>query len=68
VPNGHPGNSSATIDTDGRANDLTIEVEAVGAAGGAPLPGFLEGLFVSRANAQERRAARLDPTRVSHEA
>jgi hypothetical protein len=29
---------------------------------------FVARRSVSRANAQERRAARLDPTRVSHEA
>jgi cytochrome c peroxidase len=45
VPNGHPGNSIWTIDTnnDGLADDLMIEIPAVGAAGGAPLPGFLQG-------------------------
>jgi len=47
VPNGHPGNSAWTIDTDldGRADDRMVEIPAVGAAGGAPLPGFLEGVF-----------------------
>jgi hypothetical protein len=47
VPNGHPGNSIWTIDanSDGLADDLMIEIAAVGAAGGAPLPGFLQGLF-----------------------
>ena len=47
VPNGHPGNSSSTIDADGdgRADDLMIEIPAVGAAGGAPLPGFLQDIF-----------------------
>jgi cytochrome c peroxidase len=50
VPNGHPGDSSSTIDADGngRADDLMIEVPAVGAAGGAPLPGFLEDVFGPR--------------------
>jgi cytochrome c peroxidase len=45
VPNGHPGDSSATVDADGdgRADDRLIEIPAVGAAGGPPLPGFLEG-------------------------
>ena len=49
VPNGHPGDSSPTIDADrdGRADDVMIEIPAVGAAGGAPLPGFLEGVFGS---------------------
>jgi hypothetical protein len=47
VPNGHPGNSSSTRDADGDglADDLMIEIPAVGAAGGAPLPGFLQGIF-----------------------
>jgi cytochrome c peroxidase len=43
VPNGHPGDSSSTIDADGDglADDIMIEIPAVGAAGGNPLPGFL---------------------------
>ncbi len=47
VPNGHPGNSDWTIDGDhdGRADDLMVTIPAVGAAGGSPLPGFLEGVF-----------------------
>ena len=47
VPNGHPGDSLSTQDgnLDGLADDLMIEIPAVGAAGGAPLPGFLEGVF-----------------------
>jgi hypothetical protein len=47
VPNGHPGDSGSTIDADGDglADDLMIEIPAVGAAGGDPLPGFLQGLF-----------------------
>jgi cytochrome c peroxidase len=47
VPNGHPGNSSWTIDAnnDGLADDVMIEIPAVGAAGGTPLPGFLQGIF-----------------------
>jgi len=47
VPNGHPGNSSSTADAngDGLADDLMVEIPAVGAGGGAPLPGFLEGVF-----------------------
>ena len=47
VPNGHPGNSFSTVDAnhDGRADDLMVEIPAVGAAGGTPLPGFLEGIF-----------------------
>jgi cytochrome c peroxidase len=47
VPNGHPGNSNSTIDADGDglADDLMVEIPAVGAAGGNPLPGFLQGVF-----------------------
>jgi cytochrome c peroxidase len=47
VPNGHPGDSTVTIDSngDGLADDLMIEIPAVGAAGGPPPPGFLEGVF-----------------------
>jgi cytochrome c peroxidase len=47
VPNGHPGDSSGTLDSngDGLADDLMIEIPAVGAAGGPLLPGFLEGVF-----------------------
>jgi len=47
VPNGHPGGSKSTTDTnkDGLADDRMIEIPAVGAEGGLPLPGFLEGVF-----------------------
>lgn len=47
VPNGHPGSWTYVIDTngDGLADDLMVEIPAVGAAGSAPLPGFLEGIF-----------------------
>jgi hypothetical protein len=47
VPTGHPGNAKWTIDADddGLAADRLVEIPAVGAAGGAPLPGFLEGVF-----------------------
>lgn len=47
VPNGHPGDSTSTVDADGDglADDLMVEIPAVGAEGGAPLPGFLEGVF-----------------------
>jgi cytochrome c peroxidase len=47
VPNGHPGDSTVTLDSngDGLADDLMIEIPAVGAAGGPALPGFLEGVF-----------------------
>jgi len=47
VPNGHSGNSIWTIDAnnDGLADDVMIEIPAVGAAGGTPPPGFLQGIF-----------------------
>ena len=47
VPNGHPGNSStvADADGDGLADDQMVMIPAVGAEGGPPLPGFLEGVF-----------------------
>ncbi|MBI3845214.1 MAG: cytochrome C peroxidase [Planctomycetes bacterium] len=49
VPNGHPGDSYWTSDTDGDglADDVMVEIPAVGAAGGNPIPGFLEGVFGS---------------------
>ncbi|MBZ4418192.1 cytochrome-c peroxidase [Myxococcus sp. RHSTA-1-4] len=47
VPNGHPGDGTSLVDADGDgfADDALLEIPAVGAAGGAPLPGFLEGPF-----------------------
>jgi len=47
VPNGHPGSSTWTIDADydGLADDRIVEIPAVGAEGGDPLPGFLKGIF-----------------------
>ncbi len=47
VPNGHPGDSNSTTDAngDGLADDMMVEIPAVGAEGGDPLPGFLEGVF-----------------------
>jgi cytochrome c peroxidase len=47
IPNGHPGDSNHTTDSDqdGRADDLIVVLPAVGAEGGAPIPGFLEGVF-----------------------
>jgi cytochrome c peroxidase len=47
VPNGHPGDHTATIDAnqDHLADDIMVEIPAVGAAGGNPIPGFLEGVF-----------------------
>ncbi len=46
VPNGHPGGRGSTTDAnkDGLADDIMIEIPAVGAEGGDPLPGFLEGV------------------------
>ncbi len=50
VPNGHPGGSRSTVDAngDGLADDLMVDIPAVGAAGGSPLPGFLMGVFGPR--------------------
>ena len=47
VPNGHLGDTNSIIDADGDglADDLMVEIRAVGAAGGDPLPGFLQGIF-----------------------
>ena len=47
VTNGHRGNSVSVEDlnVDGLADDEFLEIPAVGAAGGPPLPGFLEGIF-----------------------
>ncbi|WP_205519656.1 cytochrome-c peroxidase [Pyxidicoccus caerfyrddinensis] len=47
VPNGHPGDDTSLVDADGDgfADDSLLEIPAVGAAGGQPLPGFLEGPF-----------------------
>jgi hypothetical protein len=47
VPNGHPGDSSSTEDADGdgRADDEMVVIPAVGAQGGTPISGFLEGEF-----------------------
>jgi hypothetical protein len=42
VPNGHSGTDA---DDDGLADDTMIEIPAVGAEGGPPVPGFLEGVF-----------------------
>ena len=47
VPNGHPGGSEQVTDAnaDGLADDRMEVIPAVGAEGGPPLPGFLEGMF-----------------------
>src|SRR5262245_46240930 len=44
VTNGHP-DVNVDANADGLADDIFIEIPAVGAAGGPPLPGFLEGVF-----------------------
>ncbi|MDN5940483.1 MAG: hypothetical protein L0H94_01255 [Nitrospira sp.] len=46
VPNGHRGNESQVqLDAHGFAKDDMLEIPMTGAAGGPPLPGFLEGVF-----------------------
>jgi cytochrome c peroxidase len=42
VPNGHPGNSTAVLQLNGRAVDTFLEIPATGRNGGPELPGFLE--------------------------
>lgn len=45
VPNGHPGDeNTVTSDDNGNASDDLLEIDAVGAAGGAPLPRFVDNL------------------------
>ncbi|TKB72283.1 MAG: cytochrome C peroxidase [Nitrospira sp.] len=46
VPNGHPGNhDEVERGKHGFAKDELLEIPMTGAAGGPPLPGFLEGVF-----------------------
>jgi cytochrome c peroxidase len=46
VPNGHPGNQlRVEHGAHGFAKDEMVEIPMTGAAGGPPLPGFLEGVF-----------------------
>jgi cytochrome c peroxidase len=47
VPNGHRGNEERVYDRNhnGIADDEMVEITAVGAEGGPPIPGFLEGVF-----------------------
>jgi cytochrome c peroxidase len=46
VPNGHPGNHTRVErGPQGFAKDEMLEIPMTGAAGGPPLPGFLEGVF-----------------------
>jgi cytochrome c peroxidase len=49
VPNGHRGNEKKVFDRDrdDLADDELIEIDEVGADGGHPLPGFLEGRYSS---------------------
>jgi cytochrome c peroxidase len=46
IPNGHPGSPTMSVDSDGdgNADDDLIEIPAVGANGGDPLPTFADGL------------------------
>lgn len=49
VPNGHAGNrQSVERAGQGFAKDDILEIPMTGAAGGPPLPGFLEGIFGPR--------------------
>jgi hypothetical protein len=46
VPNGHPGDQHRVErGALGFAKDEMLEIPMTGAAGGPPLPGFLEGVF-----------------------
>ena len=47
VPNGQTGDDLTTTDEDGDglADDVLVEIPAVGAEGGEPIDGFLEGVF-----------------------
>jgi len=46
VPDGHPGNQhQVERGGQGFAKDDMVEIPMTGAAGGPPLPGFLEGIF-----------------------
>ena len=59
VPNGHSGDWSYVLDVDhdGLADDVMVEIPAVGAGGGAPLPGFMENIFgPSLAGGRPRRS------------
>ena len=63
VPNGHVGDAAATADAngDGLADDLMFIISAVGAMGGEPLPGFLEGPFGPGLLANRRRNDAIAP-------
>jgi hypothetical protein len=51
VPNGHPGNESGVTDSgNGQATEALLDIPAVGAAGGAPLTPFLNGVDQQSAN------------------
>jgi hypothetical protein len=46
VPNGHTGDQFNVTDNGrGLAQDTLFEIPEVGAQGGPPLPGFMEGPF-----------------------
>jgi len=45
IPNGHPGDqNNVTDDGKGNATDALLEIPAVGAKGGVPLPSFMDNL------------------------
>ena len=50
VPNGHRGDQDYTCGWDYEADDVYVEIPAVGAEGGPPVPGFLEGVFGPNGN------------------
>ena len=50
VPNGHRGDQNGTCGPNPQAHDVMVEIAAVGAEGGDPLPGFLEGVFSAASN------------------
>ncbi|HEY5922141.1 MAG TPA: cytochrome c peroxidase, partial [Kofleriaceae bacterium] len=50
VPNGHRGTPSGTCGPNPQAFDVMVEIPAVGAGGGDPIPGFLEGVFGAAGN------------------
>ena len=45
VPNGHRGDQDYTCGAEGQASDVFVEIREVGAEGGPPVPGLLEGVF-----------------------
>jgi cytochrome c peroxidase len=68
VPNGHPdAGPGVNVDAngDGLADDIFVEIPAVGASGGAPLPGFLEWPFGPQAGLLRRLPAQSNTTVLS---